>query len=373
MITEMQTGFIRAKEWLSVTQKELFDEFLLEGGSAVRFVSGGHDEIEAIKSGLKDQCTQSRFHYVFADADLVDERGKNPDLHQIQKLFFLVARSIDWVGLTSQQILRELENRGITMPSGTICADIDAVAEHNGKTRGELEQDYHSLTRDLWVKDYGMGLNLRLALAALGAAQVNERRVSPTTEEVLLGWLTGKLPPGGSAQLKKINIYETISRQNAKTMLQSLSHWLPSTNERGLCLVFDFRPYERVKLTKKEIDGQMRLALEDSYAEHRGLSPERVAQLVNVADEPDSNYYTKAAYMQTIELLRHLIDDIERFRSTLIVVLTNREYYDDKPEGASKLRRYSDYGALQTRIGLEVRDARRQNPSASLVHLQGVG
>ncbi|MCL0149335.1 hypothetical protein, partial [Klebsiella pneumoniae] len=82
---------------------------------------------------------------------------------------------------------------------------------------------------------------MRIALASLGRAQLNEIRVSPTTEEALLGWLKGKVLPGGAAQLKKINIYESISRHNARYMLQSLTQWLPSTDRQGLCLVFDFR------------------------------------------------------------------------------------------------------------------------------------
>lgn len=71
--------------------------------------------------------------------------------------------------------------------------------------------------------------------------------------------------------------------------------------------------------------------------------------------------------MQMLSLLRRFIDEIDRFPSLAIVVLTSSQYFG--PEGIGP-RRYTDYVALQTRIGDEVRDRNRPNPDAALIRLR---
>jgi hypothetical protein len=70
--------------------------------------------------------------------------------------------------------------------------------------------------------------------------------------------------------------------------------------------------------------------------------------------------------MQMLNMLRRFIDEVDWFERLLLVVLTTPRFYDD-----TSRRNYFNYDALQTRIGLEVHDARRPNPCANLVHLGG--
>ena len=74
--------------------------------------------------------------------------------------------------------------------------------------------------------------------------------------------------------------------------------------------------------------------------------------------------YSNAAYQQMLQTLRRFIDETDWFERFCLVVLTSPGFYD----GASD-RSYFNYDALQTRIGLEVHDATRAYPVASLVHL----
>lgn len=362
---------IAPAEWLRVTDQELLTEFLPQDGSAIRFIAGDDDTLAESSGQLKALVTEKRLHYVELDPSHPDDTGKKPDFHQLHNLFFQVSKSIDWIEAARAQTLRALRDVGISMPGDELTTDIDSVAAFNEKTKAELEQDYQRLVTQAWLKDRDMGLDMRIALAALGRAQLDQDRVSPTTEEVLLGWLRGKVPVGGAAALRRINIYGTINRQNAAVMLRSLSHWLPKTGMSGLCILFDFRPYERVKPTSSEITAQWRRALRAAAESGTGLPPDAVLDLVGLEPSPGEIFYTKQAYMQAIELLRHLIDEIESFASTLIVVMASREFFDERPGPERSVRRFSDYGALQTRIGLEVHDARKQNPSASLTFLGG--
>ena len=76
-------------------------------------------------------------------------------------------------------------------------------------------------------------------------------------------------------------------------------------------------------------------------------------------------YYTKAMAMDHYELLRELVDDVDRLTGTLMVVATGRGFLDGGP-GA---RGFDIYEALKTRLMDDVRDRSLVNPVASLVRL----
>ena len=96
----------------------------------------------------------------------------------------------------------------------------------------------------------------------------------------------------------------------------------------------------------------------------RGASAEELAALQAQADTEPAIVYSDAAYMQMLAMIRRFIDEIDWFERFLLVILTTPAFYDD-----TSRRNYNNYDALQTRIGLEVHDARRANPAAALVHL----
>ena len=215
------------------------------------------------------------------------------------------------------------------------------------------------------LRDYGMALEFRTAVTALGRAQLSRDYVSPTMEEVLLGWFAGKTMPGASTALKKIQIYDRINQSNARQVLLSFCRWLPKTGRTGTCRHTRFS-----SLRTQEADGRPEDRRASAPTESRcraGADGRRTRRdrCAGRKDEPEVTY-SDAAYMQMLTLIRHFIDEIDWFEHFLLVVLTSPAFYDPLSK-----RNYNNYDALQTRIGLEVHDARKANPAAALVHLGG--
>jgi hypothetical protein len=80
-------------------------------------------------------------------------------------------------------------------------------------------------------------------------------------------------------------------------------------------------------------------------------------------EERQGLYYTKAALLDSYEMLRQLVDNTDELGHCLVVVLAATEFLTDP------LRGVDAYQALKLRIADDVRDRRRDNPFASLVRL----
>lgn len=211
-----------------------------------------------------------------------------------------------------------------------------------------------------FLTDHELALEFRAALTALQRALIAPMPGLPTIDDVVMSWLSGQTMPGASAVLKQIQIYDRITQRNARHMLVSFCRWLTTNETPGLLVILDLRPYQIKRLTRSAIDQMVREAIFQGKS-----TAELQAMLRELTDGEPRVFYSDSAYAQMLALLRHFIDDIDLLRGLLLVVLTDPSfYYGEKPQ-----RNYNDYDALQTRIGLEVRDSRRANPAATLVHL----
>lgn len=240
--------------------------------------------------------------------------------------------------------------------------DIDLLAGDNGRDTADLMNEIQRSLVTPLIKDKRMTRSFRAAIAALSRALLIKDTITPTTQEVLMEWLRGRQAPGGASALKKIQIFERINESNARAILYSLCQWLPSTGLNGLVVALDFRPYEEKRLTKYQ-----HAVLQDQIlteARDKGLSPEDIQSLLARQTE-DQIFYSEAAYLKILSLIRRFIDEIDRIDHFMLLVLTTPKYYDSESQ-----RNYFNYDALQTRIGLEVHDARRANPTAALTHLK---
>lgn len=358
---------LSADDWLRTFEVEHLDSFVAQGGSTVRFISGGDATLSAAKQGVLTAARARGFHGVELDADQMTSEQKNPDFHKIENFLFGITRTIDWSGEAKRQFIAGLEERGVQFPPGIAANDYEALATANGREPAELLNEYKRFVSDHIIKDRKLARDFRVAIAALGKAQLIPEEMTPTTEEVLLGWLKGVNLPGSMSALKRISIQEKINKTNAKFVLISLCNWLSSARKPGLVVVYDFRAYERIKRSRSQLLAEQNDRMREAIMS--GTSEERLKQLAGSLEEAEGPFYSQAAYMKSLELLRHLIDGVEQLPGLALVVLATPRFFAD---GAAygRERRFTDYNALQTRIGLEVHDAERQNPSAALVHLE---
>ena len=355
--------------WQDVLQKEYLDDYVRSGGSSIKVVTGTPAVVDDAIAAIRKRAEAGGYFYAHLDPGQRNAAGKPPNLHRIDHFFVEVTREVDWKSWAAMQARRYLESSGIHVAEGRSLSDLEQIAEDNGRDAQDLVNQYQRELATPPIRDQRLAIEFRSAITALSRALLIPDAVTPTTQEVLLGWLGGKSVPGSAAALKKIQIFERINLTNARAMLTSFCRWLPQTGHAGLVVTLDFRPYEYKKIAKgKRQKEQLRLIRE---AVARGASQEEVSALAAERDarEPDVTY-SDAAYMQMLTMIRRFIDEIDWFERFELVILTSPNFYKDKSTDPTVQRCYFDYDALQTRIGQEVHDARNANPAASLVHLQ---
>ena len=354
---------VAVETWLSIFEREYLAEYVPAGGAAVKVVSGTPAALHHLKCGVEALASERKMHYATLDAAKPDAAGKKPDLHRMDKFFFAATTGLDWKGAAASQARQFLTTRGIDIRPGRQLSDLAGIAADNERAPLELENEYRIELANQQLRDYGMAIEFRTAITTLGRMQITPNAFAPATEEVLIDWLSGRAMPGSASALKRIQIYERIHQTNARFMLASLCRWLPNIGLNGLVLTLDFRPYEYRKIPRTQRQAQENRKLNEAISS--GATTEELAVLQESFDKEPDITYTEAAYMQMLALVRRFIDDTDWFERFALVILTTPAYYD-----ALSRRNYNNYDALQTRIGLEVRDAHRANPTATLVHLE---
>jgi hypothetical protein len=351
-------------EFLRVLQEDYLREYLKSGGSAVKVVSGPPEVLERAREEVISRAETEGYLTAFLDPSEPDPLGKKPDLHRVDKLFFAATAEVDWRKAAADRARIHLKEHGVWVAEGRELCDLEGIAADNGREPVDLLSQYHREVEADRRRDRQMASEFRVALAALAQAQMTPDSVTPTTEEVMLGWLAGRTMPGAANALKKLGIFERINQSNARFMLRSFCHWLPTIGRGGLVLVLDFRPYEYRRLAKSQRQSATLARIREAF--ERGATGQEVALLLAEGEAEPQIYYSEKAYTQMLAQIRRFIDEIDWFERLLLVVLTTPSFYTRRAPD----RNYNDYDALQTRIGHEVHDTRRANPAAALVHLE---
>jgi len=350
--------------WLDTMHREYLSEYIKSGGSAVKFISGDSTTLANAQARLHDVAETEGYFHVHLDAANALADGKKQDLHRMDRFFFAATESVDWRGRATAEARAYLDSRGVVVQPGRDLKDLDGIAQDNGRTPADLINQFQRELVTGYIKDHGMAVEFRTAISALVRAQLLPDSMTPPTEEVLLEWFAGRTVPGAAAALKKIHIFERVTRSNARPMLASFCRWLPRAGHGGLIVTLDFRPYEQKKVPRGKRQADTLQALQQAIA--AGASKEQLVTIIAEGAAEPAILYSDLAYMQMLAQLRRFIDEIDWFERFMLVVLTTPRFYDD-----ASPRKYWNYDALQSRIGLEVHDAQRANPAAALVHLGG--
>ena len=114
--------------------------------------------------------------------------------------------------------------------------------------------------------------------------------------------------------LQSALIYRKIARNNARHVLFSLAHWLSINSSAGLLLEIDIR---RLGFARRPLP-----------TEREGL------------------YYTKAALLDSYELLRQLVDNTDELMNCCVVVIAAPEFLTDQNRGLDAYVQYPCRHAL---------------------------
>lgn len=312
-------------EWLGVIEQEYLQDFIREGGAAVKFVLPYSDASRLqIRAGLADAAERNGFQFAIVDAAATK-------IHLIDQLFHQVARQIDWDGLAESYLRSLLTHSGYSLPPCPGTLTLSSLAESNGRPESVLRGHIDQLIIDNLFRDYGMTQEFRLAMMYLCEGYLAME--SPDLVGAIHEWLTGELRLVSA--LKRALIFQKIARHNARHMLISLVHWLKVAGKSGLLLMLDISRYTDVR---------------------------------RPADREAGLYYSNATTLDVYEVLRQLIDGTDELEYGFICVMADPLFLIHERRGLLPSAGNA-YQALYMRITDEVRDPNRQNPLAALVRL----
>lgn len=309
---------LTAAEWLAVARREYLEDFVRAGGAAVKCLVPLDEHCATeLRGGLRLAAAEGGYQFALVDA--VATR-----IHQVEQLFFTVARELEWDALARAFLRQLLAERGLELPTGGDELRLTSIAELNQVPEPVLRTQI-----ELWLGkqvflDYGMSQEFRLAMIQLCRAQLYPGD-DPALTNAIKEWLRGELRL--ISGLKRVQIFQKIARHNARHMLVSLVHWLALAGRSGLVLALDVSRY---------LDAR------------------------RPAERESGNYYSVAATLDAYEVLRQFVDGTDELERCFIVILSGPEFLSEERRG---LRSYQ---ALYMRLADEVRNRYRPNPLAAL-------
>jgi hypothetical protein len=314
-------GSMSSGSYADFLGKEYLSSYRSAGGGSVKLVvTGDADVADRFERSLREVADRQ-------DCMMVHLSAETTKSHMIDQVFFAVARQIDWDMVAVAIVGAAYDSIAIPAAPGRLSV-AEVAADHDLDPR-EL---YRSVRRQLehsLLTDTTLPRELRRALLRLAQSHLGSGDVHPGEARVVRDWLTGE--PVGLRELRDAMIYARIGRHNARTMLTSVGRLLLRAGHGGLVVHIDLTRLAEAR---------------------RPPLPERTGI-----------YYSRAAVLDTYELLRQLIDATDDLAGMLVVAVVPPDLVSDEKRGLPS------YAALQLRVADEVRDRRRTNPFASLVRL----
>lgn len=323
MSTSMSAG-----DWLAVLRKEYLQDFVRNGGAAVKFVAPldcleHHDLVQQLRLAAEEDG------YLFVSLDSATTRTQ-----MIDRVFHAIARDVAWEDLAYAFLRSVLREGQYLLPDDRRDFGLAQVAALNAIASGEMRVIINHLLKERLFQDYAMTQEFRTAMMWLCRAQIDPEGVPTGIPEAIGDWLRGELKP--ISALKSALIFQKIGRHNGRHMLSSLAHWLHVNGNTGLVLTLDISRY---------------------------LEARRPA-------EPDGSFhYSGPMVLDGYEVLRQFVDDTDDLQHCLVVVIAPPGFLDE----LDKKRGLFAYQALMFRIWDEVHDRQRTNPLSSLVRLSRHG
>jgi P-loop Domain of unknown function (DUF2791) len=314
---------LSAESYADFVGKEYLGDYIRGGGAAVRFVVAGSDEVATRwHSNLRGAADAEGYQYVAIDASQVR-------VHLVDQVYAAVAREVDWRDLAQRQVRAAWENLGLT-PARPAELTVAAVAQYHEVDPREAARSIRRQLEAALLHDVALAREFRLAVLRLCQAELGTGEVAESERAAVLGWL--RVEPVALRSLRPASLYARVGRHNARSLLVSLAAWRARVAGTGLVLDLDL----------------VRLAVSRRPP----------------VDERAGLYYSKAAALDTYEVLRQLVDATDNLRGVFAAVTLPPALVGDDARGLPA------YSALHLRIVDEVRDRRRANPFAALVRLE---
>lgn len=287
-------------------QKHYLEEYIREGGSKIKFVTGrsGSGKSHLLKL---ISITAREEGYVTAGFS-----ARDIWIHDFKEIYIEVLRQTDILDCLRRCGLQIIKNLGFTpeeIPEGLTFMDYLSQNDlGDAITRREIRLQLKSMFLDNPLIDN----NFALACSLLTGGIIGHPLLEEQNRQMLLSWMEGdkglKLASIRSLGLSPVR----ITKYNARHMLRSLAEVIRMAGYSGLFITVD----------------NLEILLSRS-----SLEP---------------IHYTKLKREDTYESIRQLIDDIDSMKNIMFVFAFERELLDNDSAG------FKSYQALWMRIQNEV-------------------
>jgi len=316
-------GVLKADEYADFLAREYLASYLPAGGAAVKVaVVGEGGAADRLEAALTSAAAQARALHVPISAE-------STRVHMIDQIFLAIARAVDWEAVAAAHVRAAYEETAFPVPEDADLT-VTAVARRHDIDSRELYRSVRRLLERSLLGNPAIAPEMGRAMLRLAQAQLGGSDIDVAERYAVMNWLRGELK--SITELRPALIYTRIGRHNARAMLASAAVLLLAAGYCGLVVQLDLR----------------RLA--------EGRRPP--------AELRSGFYYSKAAVLDTYEVLRQFIDATDELRGMLVVAVVPPELMTDETRGLPA------YSALHLRVADEVRDRRRANPFAALVRLE---
>ncbi len=322
------TASITPADWLHFINQEYLATFLPDGGAAIKFAVPIE---ESLRSNLLDGLAEIslRSGYLLARINAAETK-----VNTIDEIFFRTAQQIPWRLLIRKIIAKLAAESGYSWIDSTDEPLFESLAAHNQVDPQLLLLDLKKSIGEKVFKKRELSRDFRVAMTHLCIAELSGGEDGAKTTRILTDWLAGNNK--AVSAVKPYHLFRKINRNSARHFLESVLHWIRFAGYPGTVILLDA---QRVMLPKNP---------HDQYF-----------------------FYTKAAVLDTYEVLRQFIDSADRLEGCLIAVIPDISFLEDPGRGMGA------YEALKFRIFDEIRDKRLVNPMASLARIsaatEGVG
>jgi len=314
------TNSITPSEWLGFIEREYLGTFIRDGGSAIKFAVPLDETARAeVLGGLTRLADQTAYTVVRISA--ADTR-----IHMADEIFFRTAEQIPWQLLSRRFIARLAADAGYAWSDGAEGPVYLHLAETNRVEPQMLLLDLKKAIGNKVLKEQSLSRDFRVAMTHLCIAELSGGPDGATTVKILTDWLTGRNK--AVSAVKPYHIFRKINRNTARFFFESMVRWVRITACPGMVILLDA---QRVMLARNPRD--------------LGV------------------FYSKAAVLDTYEVLRHFIDGVNNLEGFFLVVVPDVSFLEDLSRGLSA------YEALKFRVFDEIHDRHLVNPMSSLARL----
>ncbi|MGH9436783.1 MAG: hypothetical protein ACRD22_02540 [Terriglobia bacterium] len=316
------TTFIDPSKWLTFIEQEYLGSFVRDGGAAIKFaVPVNEGSASQLFEGLTRLASGAGYAVIKISA--ADTR-----IHMADEIFFRTAEQVPWQILSRKFIAKLAADLGYQWVECTDGPIYLQLAEANRVDPQMLLLDLKKSIGNTVFRERRLSRDFRVAMTHLCIAELSGGQDGATTVRILTDWLTGRNK--AVSAVKPYHIFRKINRTTARFFFESMVRWVRATSPPGMVLLLDA---QRVMLARNPHD--------------LGI------------------FYSKAAVLDTYEVLRQFIDSASDLDGFFMVVVPDIPFLEDHGRGISA------YEALKFRVFDEIRDRNLVNPMASLARVVG--